>query len=122
MKGLLQMPGVKVFEGQVDDGMVTFPNSDRVAPYIVIWPSTDHEGEQSLNYSETNQNDVMLTVAAGNVMSVLNIASEAMKRLHRVVIPGVGEYVRTEPFLNVRWDDTVTPGRHYLPMSFTLYK
>lgn len=118
------LPGVVVFEGHVDDKQVTFPNSDRVAPYVVIWPTPAYEGEeQGLAYCEPHDTrEATITVAAGNIESVLNIAQAASTMFHRVIIPGEGEWVRTEPFLPVQWDETVKPGRHYLPMSFKLYK
>lgn len=125
MKDRLEtLPGVVVFEGHVEEKMVTFPDSDRVMPYVVIWPTPDYEGdEQGLAYCEPHdRGEATITVAAGNIGSVLNIASAVSELFHRVIIPGVGEWVRTEPFLPVQWDETVKPGRHYLPMSFILYK
>lgn len=115
--------GVVVFEGHVDEKRVTFPNSDRVVPYVVIWPMPSYEGEeQGLAYCEPHdRREATITVAAGNIESVLNIAQAISDMFHRVIIPGEGEWVRTEPFLPVQWDETVKPGRHYLPMSFKLY-
>lgn len=117
------IPGVAIFEGHVEDSDITYANSNRIKPYIVTWPTPPHEGdEQALAYNEPHdRQEVTITVAAGLVSSVLNIASAVSERLHRVIIPGEGEWVRTEPFLPVRWDDAVTPGRHYLPMFFVLY-
>ena len=118
------LPGVVVLEGHVNEEAVRYPNSDQVKPYVVIWPMPLHEGsEQALAYCEPeDRGEATITVAAGNLTSVLNISSAVSKMFHRVTIPGEGEWVRTEPFLPVQWDDTVTPGRHYLPMSFVLYK
>lgn len=118
------LDGVTVFDGRFDPKETPLvAGTSRVAPYIVVWrPTVREPDETALSYTgPERQGRLNATVAASNAGSVANIANTVVDLLHRVTIPGGHEYRHTDPYLDVMWDETVTPGRYYLPITFALH-
>lgn len=109
-----------VYDGNVPDKVPTFPGSTIIRPYIVIWTMPAREGpEQDLAYThQTDTSDVTVTVAAASADTARSIAQASIGLLHRQSTPGGGELRHMPPHVPIQWDETVTPGRYFIPLSF----
>ena len=118
----LGLTGALIYDGHVPDKVPTFPGTAIIRPYMVIWAMPTREGEeQDLAYSHQNSlSDLTITVAAGSVETVRPHSQQAIGLLHRQTLPGGGELRHTDPHVAVQWDETVTPGRFYQPLSFVI--
>ena len=118
----LGLTGAFIHDGHVPDTVPTFPGSTIVRPYFVIWAMPTREGaEQDLAYSHQNsRSDLTITVAAGSVETVRHHTQQVIGLLNRQTLPGGGELRHTDPHVPIQWDETVTPGRFYQPLSFML--
>lgn len=114
--------GAHVYDGHVPDKLPTFPGSTIIRPYLVIWAMPTREGaEQNLTYSHGNStSDVTITAAAASVDTARYQSQTVIGLLHRVALPNGGELRHTDPHVPIQWDETVTPGRFYQPLAFTL--
>lgn len=112
--------GSNVFDGMVPSTVPVQANGE-IEPYLVVWtqPLREHE-EQSLDYRHQETSGGLNVTVAGHTPGTVRAWSQwVIRALHRVTAPGGGEYRHFAPHVPVLFDDTVTPGRYYHPLTFT---
>lgn len=113
-----------VYDGHVPTAVPMFPGSTIIRPYIAVWTMPLREGpEQDLAHSHQHDtSDVTVTVAAASPDTVRPIAQTTIGLLHRQTLPSGGELRHREPHVPIQWDETVTPGRFFIPLAFRLHQ
>lgn len=128
---LSALPGpqaVTVYRGEVDPKPPTMPDSDRVAPYVVLF---DGSGPTNLEPDLGGQNEDLrwtpqITVAAGFPADCTQLVDRVCSWVYRwtPVVTGLSAGPLEPPPGydpgQVRPDRTVSPIRYFLPMQWQL--
>lgn len=121
-------PAVTVYRGEVPDGPPTLPDSDRIAPYVVVFDGT---GPNDLEPDLAGQNEDLrwtpqITVAAAFSPDCTQLVDRVFAWVHRwsPVLTGVaaGPLVPPPGFDpgGPRPDRTVSPIRFFVPLQWRL--
>lgn len=116
----LQPLGGHVHDGMVPSSVSTMANGG-VEPYMAVWsqPLREHD-EQSLSYCHPETaGGLTITVAGHSPGTVRSFSQAVVRALHRVQAPGGGEFLHSQPYAPIMYDETATPGRYYQPITFT---
>lgn len=120
------IPNVTAYDGNVPPSPPAADGSREVLPYVVLWGSAGTWPEaEAAALSQTSGPEldwpVQLTVAAGRQVWVLRAAAAVRAAVLGVeLVPGASPLREPPGAVPVQFDDrNVTPGRFFLPLSFT---
>jgi hypothetical protein len=126
LKALPGSPAVTVYRGEVDEHPPTYPDSDRVAPYVVLFDGT---GTVNLEPDLAYRNEDLawtpqITIAAGFSPDCVQLVDRVCAWVYRwsPVLEGVAAgLLEPPPGFDpgpVRIDRTVSPPRFFVPTQW----
>lgn len=121
---LRAITSLSVHDADVPKNLPAEPNTGRVYPYLVLWPTAGHTPDDARTLGGVDGTELtwpfQVTAAGGTVTWALQAAALARGQLEDWFppFPGAGQVHedQTAPFIGK--DEDVTPARFFVPLLF----